>query len=96
MDLCPVERCWNTTKAMPLSEGMLSKKLSSALSPPADVPRPTTAKFFDFVREREGEAFMLFFFAGAFLTAAFFFIPAAGFFLAACFFWGGADLEAFF
>ena len=36
------ERCWTTTNAIPVSAGTLSKKRSSASSPPADAPMPTT------------------------------------------------------
>jgi hypothetical protein len=36
------DRCWMTTKAMPESTGMARKKRSSASSPPADAPMPTT------------------------------------------------------
>ena len=39
--LCCGDRCWTTTKLMPLSGGMLSKKESSASSPPAEAPMPT-------------------------------------------------------
>ena len=31
-------RCWMTTKAMPLSTGMVSKKVRIASKPPADAP----------------------------------------------------------
>lgn len=35
-------RCWITTKANPLSEGMAVKSSFSASTPPAEAPMPTT------------------------------------------------------
>jgi len=36
------ERCWTTTKAIPVSSGMPLNRCSSASRPPADAPMPTT------------------------------------------------------
>ena len=41
-DSCVGDRCITTTYAMPDPEGMCSKKVISALRPPADAPMPTT------------------------------------------------------
>jgi len=37
---CCGSRCWTSTNAMPLSTGMLAKKLLKACKPPADAPMP--------------------------------------------------------
>src|SRR2546423_15474697 len=39
---CLGDRCTTTTKAMPESPGIFSKKLSSGVKPPAEAPMPTT------------------------------------------------------
>ena len=39
------DRCWSTTKAMPLSGGTAAKNFSSGSSPPAEAPMPTTRNF---------------------------------------------------
>ena len=36
------DRCWTTTNAMPVSSGIAPKNCSSASSPPAEAPTPTT------------------------------------------------------
>ncbi len=36
------DRCCSTTNAIPLSSGMAANSVSSASSPPADAPMPTT------------------------------------------------------
>ena len=39
------DKCWTTTKAAPLSAGILSKNSSNARSPPAEAPMPTTKQW---------------------------------------------------